>query len=413
MDFNDTQEEAAFRQQAYNWLSENAELRSKDSTDAFASLQETEVVDLAKAWQAKKAAAGFACLSWPKTYGGQGAKPMNDIIWEQEEAKFKVPPNIFLIGLGMCAPTMMAFATEEQKQHYIPRLASGEDIWCQLFSEPSAGSDLAGLRTKAVKDGDDWLLTGQKIWTSGAHYSDYGLIIARTDFNAAKHKGLTAFFFSMHSEGVEVRNIKQISGDSNFNEVFFDQLRIPDSQRLGDVGAGWQVALTTLMNERLAIRDIPGTDFQEAFDLAKTVQLETGLAIDHQHIRQQLAHWYCQSMGLKNTKYRLLSAISQGNLPGPEASISKLVSASQRQQIGAFGMDLLDQAGVLLEPDEEEFPFMHQFQASYLRAPGYRVAGGTDEVLRNIIAERILGLPQETREDKGLPFNEVPTSSKT
>jgi alkylation response protein AidB-like acyl-CoA dehydrogenase len=219
-----------------------------------------------KAWQKKKRDAGWACLQWPKEYGGRGASPIERVIWQQEEGVYGKLAGIFLIGQGMCGPTLMAFAEERHKQRFLPPLASGEEIWCQLFSEPVAGSDLAGLRTKAEKDGDHWVINGQKIWTSGAHYSDHGILLTRTDPNVAKHDGLTMFFFDMKSPGIEVRPIKQVNGQSGFNEVFFTDLRIPDHQRLGAVGQGWKVSLTTLMNERLSIGAGMPTGFPELLD---------------------------------------------------------------------------------------------------------------------------------------------------
>ena len=248
MDFNDTPEEAKFREEARQWLKNNVpkpeELKGKN------------YVEQAKLWQKRKYDAGWACITWPKEYGGRGASAIEQVIWNQEESKYDLPGGVFGIGQGMAAPTLMAWADEEAKARYLPRLASGEDIWCQLFSEPAGGSDLAALRTRAVKgsaDGDEWVVNGQKIWTSGAHYSDYGILVVRTDPEVPKHKGLTYFYLSMKSPGIEIRPIKQISGDANFNEVYFNDVRIPDSQRLGEVGQGWQVSLTTLMNERASI----------------------------------------------------------------------------------------------------------------------------------------------------------------
>ncbi len=404
MDFNDTPAEAEYRAEVQAWLEQNAPHYDR------ASENEAELIDRAKEWQAKKADAGWACLHWPKEYGGRGASPIESVIWQQEEAKFDVPTGIFAIGQGMCGPTMAAYATEEQKQRYLPPMARGDEIWCQLFSEPAAGSDLAGLRTKSERDGDDWIINGQKIWTSGAHYSDYGILVTRSDPSVPKHQGLTFFFLDMKSPGVEIKPIKQISGASNFNEVYFTDVRIPDSQRLGAVGDGWRVSITTLMNERLAVGSAGGPDFADIFRLAKEIEINDQPAIKDNAIRDKLATWYCETSGLKFTKFRTQSALSRGETPGPEASIAKVVSAKKLQDIGSFGLDLMEMGGLVME--ESVMLEDGMFQGAYLGAPGLRIAGGTDEILRNIIAERVLGLPQDIRVDKGVSFNEIPTSNQ-
>ena len=231
MDFSDTKEEAEYRAGIRAWLNENAERKRPGST--FRVKQGADdLVPPAKDWQAKKYDAGYAGITLPEEYGGQGGTPLQQVIYNQEEADFVAPRGVYEIGLGMCIPTMLTYATEEQKIRYAVPALEGKEIWCQLFSEPSAGSDLAGLRTRCVRDGDDWVINGQKIWTSGAHFSDYGVIVVRSDPTAPKHKGLTYFFLDMNSPGIEVRRIKQVSGVSNFNEVFFTDVRIPDSQRL-------------------------------------------------------------------------------------------------------------------------------------------------------------------------------------
>ena len=263
MDFNDSPQEAEFRKEAHDWLSKHAKLRSDSSNmmSMFAESEggdnrgdaEWEMVRRAQEWQKLKADSGWAGITWPKKFGGRGGNIMQQVIWGQEEAKFETPPNIFMIGIGMAGPTIQAHGTNEQKERYLKSMLRGEEVWCQLFSEPGAGSDLAGLRTKAVKDGNDWVVNGQKVWTSGAHYSQWGILVTRSDPNAHKHKGLTYFIVDMKSPGIEVRPIKQITGGANFNEVFFNDVRIPDENRLGAPGQGWSVAITTLMNERMSI----------------------------------------------------------------------------------------------------------------------------------------------------------------
>jgi alkylation response protein AidB-like acyl-CoA dehydrogenase len=402
MDFNDTPAEAEFRAEVQTWLEANV---PQGDTPADS---EVDLIRQAKDWQAKKADAGWACLHWPKDYGGRSATPIESVIWGQEESKYDVPTGIFSIGQGMCGPTMAAYATEEQKTRYLPPMARGDEIWCQLFSEPAAGSDLAGLRTSAVKDGDDWIINGQKIWTSGAHYSDFGILVTRSDPTVPKHQGLTFFFLDMKSPGVEIKPIKQISGGSNFNEVYFTDVRIPDSQRLGEVGDGWRVSITTLMNERLAVGSAGGPDFADIFRLAQNIEINDQPAIKNSAIRDKLATWYCETSGLKYTKFRTQSALSRGETPGAEASIAKVVSAKKLQDIGSFGLDLMEMGGIMV--DESAMLEDGMFQGAFLGAPGLRIAGGTDEILRNIIAERVLGLPQDIRVDKGVSFNEIPTS---
>src|SRR6266403_1394126 len=389
MNFDDTPQEAAFRAEARKWIDANApkefEAELSKSSLGRIRLQKEEIVDVGKDWQKKKAEAGWACLHWPKEYGGRGATPIERVIWQQEEGVYGKLTQPFQIGEGMCGPTVMAYGSEEHKRHYLPKLASGEQIWCQLFSEPAGGSDVAGLRTRAEKRGDNWIVNGQKIWTSGAHYSDYGLLITRTDPNVPKHKGLTMFFLDMKSPGVEVRPIKQANGMQEFNEVYFTDVVIPDHQRLGAVGDGWNVSLTTLMND-------------------------DGLAIDDRATRAKLASWAVKASGLKYTSYRAISALSKGERPGPENSIGKLVAGSMLQDIAMYAMDLEGAAGVFTGDAEEEA--RGQFQQMLLGSPSMRIAGGTDEILRNIIAERVLGLPGDIRVDKDVPFNKIPTKGR-
>jgi alkylation response protein AidB-like acyl-CoA dehydrogenase len=414
MNFDDTAQESAFRVEAKAWIAANApkqyEEELKKSSLGRTVLKGANVLDVAKAWQKKKAVAGWACLHWPKEYGGRGASPIERVIWQQEEGAFGKLSFTFIIGHGMCGPTMMAYAGEEHKRRYLPPLASGEDIWCQLFSEPAGGSDVAGLRTRAEKRGDEWIINGQKIWTSGAHYSDYGILLTRTDPTVPKHKGLTMFFLSMKSPGIEIRPIKQANGNSDFNEVYFTDVKIPDSQRLGAVNDGWNVSLTTLMNERMSIGGGMATGFSELFDFCSNLMLEDGPAIDDRNVRSKLATWAVRASGLKYTNMRAISSLSKGERPGPENSIGKLVAGSMIQDIAAYAMDLQGAAGVLSGPEDAEVA--GRFQAMLLRAPGTRIEGGTDEIMRNIIAERVLGLPGDIRVDKDVPFNQIPTKGR-
>ena len=408
MDFNDTPQEAEFRTKCRAWLEANAELKTKKTNSAKnMNVGNKSLLEAAAEWQKKKYDAGWAMIHWPKEFGGIGATPIERIIWAQEESKFNVPKGVYEIGLGMAGPVMMEYATDEQKERYLPPMAEGKEIWCQLFSEPSAGSDVAGLRSKAVQDGENWIVNGQKVWTSGAHFSDFGILVVRHDPSLEKHKGLTFFFVDMKSPGIEVKPIKQLTGGSSFNEVYFNDVVIPDSQRLGEIGDGWKVAITTLMNERLAVGDADGVDANEAFELAKKHDKDGKQLIDNNAVRESIADWYCEASGLKNTKLRTMSALSRGDTPGPEASITKIVSANKLQAIGNFGMDSSDMSGMLMD-DESDFI---KFQMAWMGAAGLRIAGGTDEILKNIIAERVLGLPQEARADKGLAFKDIPSGS--
>ena len=411
MNFDDTPQEAEFRTVARQWIAANAPKDLEDElTNPRKGRARDGMLDASKAWQKKKADGGWACLHWPKDYGGRGASPIERVIWGQEEGVYGKLSQPFAIGQGMCGPTVMAYAAEELKQKYLPPLASGEKVWCQLFSEPAGGSDVAGLRTRAEKDGDDWIINGQKIWTSGAHYSDYGLLITRTDPNVPKHKGLTMFFLDMKSEGVVVKPIKQANGMQEFNEVFFTDVRIPDTQRLGGVGDGWNVSLTTLMNERMSIGARLATGFPELFSFFSELMTEDGVAIDDANVRSRLASWAVKNSGLKYTSYRSISALSKGDRPGPENSIGKLVSGAMLQDIASFAMDMQGAAGMLTDPDEAGAA--GEFQAMLLSSPSMRIAGGTDEILRNIIAERVLGLPGDIRVDKDVPFNKIATKGR-
>ena len=400
MDFNDTPEEARFREEAASWLAENAP--TDETFRALTPLQQ------AKVWQKRKYDAGWACLGWAPEFGGRGASAIEEVIWRQEESQYDLPANFFLIGQGMIGPTLMAWGSDEDKARFLPPLASGEEVWCQLFSEPAGGSDLAALRTRAEPDGDSWVINGQKIWTSGAHYSDYGVIVVRTDPTVPKHKGLSYFYVDMKAPGVEIKPIKQLTGDSDFNEVYFTDVRVSDSQRLGEVGQGWQVSLTTLMNERAAIGGGFGQmDVSLAMSVAEEVEIDGRPALEDSAVRARIANWYVQEAGLKYTGYRSLTALSRGALPGPENSIGKLVGAPKMQAMSSYLMDLLGASGAIA--DESLAAKAGIIQRAYMGAPGLRIAGGTDEIMANIIAERVLGLPQEPRLDKGIPFNEVPT----
>ena len=415
MDFNDTPEEAAIRAHYRAWLKANApwhlvEEMNRERTVGVVSITSEDPLEASRAWLRKKAEAGFAAAGWPKDYGGAGMSPMERVIWGQEEEPFKQLGVFFAVGLALCGPTLMAWGTPEQKQRLLPAMVCGEDMWCQLFSEPAAGSDLAGLRTRARRADDgsgDWIIDGQKIWTSYAQYCDWGLLLARTDGEVVKHKGLTMFHIALDSPGVEVRPIRQINGHSTFNEVFFTEVRLPDSCRIGGVGEGWKVSLTTLMNERATIGASVDIGFEELIRLARAVPTSHGRAIDDPAVRSKLAQFACITSGLKFTAMRAISALSRGELPGPENSINKLVASEARLAIAQYGFELQAQAGVLMDPEIADISGF--FQANLMRAPATKIEGGSSEIMRNIVAERVLGLPGEPRVDKAVPFSQIPT----
>ncbi len=406
MDFKDSPEQAEFRQQVQTWLKANAKPKTGDSVRGS---QEGRY-EQAKAWYKKVFDAGYACITWPKEYGGAGLSQIHKVIWSQEVAKYDEPDGYFVIGQGNCGPAIMQFASEAQKTELLPRMASAEDVWCQLFSEPSAGSDVAGLRTKAEQKGDKWIVNGQKIWTSGAQHSDYGVILCRTDPDISKYRGMTMFFIDMKQAGVDVQPITQMDGGSHFNEVFFNNAEIPDSQRLGDVGGGWGAALLVLMNERLAISGIQPDGFPELLKLVQTLEIDGEPLRNNPLVRERLAHWYCQHAGIKASTNRMLTAVAKGGMPGAEAALGKLVGAVMNQDIANYALQLMGDTGAICE---ETLAEQHaHFQNTVMFAPGIRLAGGTDEVMRNIIAEQVLGLPQEPRADKGIAFKDIPSGNQ-
>jgi alkylation response protein AidB-like acyl-CoA dehydrogenase len=409
MDFNDAPEEAKFRAEAQAFLKANCKPKAAENDRMMRSLRPDEYMKAAKAYQKHKADAGFAGITWAKQQGGRGLAPIFNVIFGQEEAKYDAPSGVFAIGLGMCIPTVIAFANDAIKDRYVAKALRGEEIWCQLFSEPGAGSDVAAGKTRAVRDGDDWVVNGQKVWTTGAHFSNFGILLARTNADVEKHKGLTMFIVDMKSPGVEVRQIHQASGGRDFNEVYFTDVRIPDKNRLGEPGQGWNVALVTLMNERLAVGGSSGPDYKEVLEFARSINSPAGAGalIQDQSFRQKLADWVVRAEGYKLAKFRTMTALSKGQTPGPESSIGKVINANQMMDIANTAIEALDYFGIIY--DAELAPAEGAFHQSYMWAPGLRIAGGTDEILKNIIAERVLGLPQDVRVDKGVAFKDLPT----
>ena len=415
MDFDDNPEEAAFRAEARAWLEANAPrelyqglLAAAAQTTSSVHPPETpgfDPVAISQQWQARKAHEGWACIHWPVEYGGRGATAMQRVIWQQEEGTYAQLSNLFVVGHGMAGPTLIAHGTQAQKERFLEPIVTGKEVWCQLFSEPAGGSDLAGLRSRANRDNDDWIVNGQKIWTTHAQVADYGIMLVRTDPTVAKHEGLTMFIVDMKSPGVEVRPIRQMTGEMHFNEVFFADVRVPDSNRIGALNGGWRVALTTLANERLQLAAAIPTGVPEFFELCCELETPRGRAVDDPAVRARLATWLVRQRGLQWTMMRTISALSGGKPPGPENSIGKLVAGEMAQDVCAFALDLQGAAGVILD----EHGAGRSFQKMLLSSASIRVGGGTAEIQRNILAEQVLGLPADLRADKGVPFNQIPT----
>jgi acyl-CoA dehydrogenase len=366
--------------------------------------QEKRDLAVAQEWRAKRYDAGLGWITGPTQYGGRELTQAHERVYAGAEADYETPNvSFFGIGLGMVAPTILAHAQDHVKERYLPKLYRGDIVACQLFSEPGAGSDLAGLQTRAERDGDEWVITGQKVWTSGAHYSDIGEIICRTDPDLPKHQGLTGFVVDMHAPGVEVRPLRQMTGGASFNEVFFSEVRVPDDHRLGDVNQGWSVALTTLMNERASI----GTGAGGGGGIANVTRLgemlrHFGLADSAVH-RQELMKVYIGYQVAKLTNQRAMDRIKSGQLPGPEMSIAKLSLTQNMYRTAEFVASVL---GPRLTANTGEWG-TYSWVRFLLGVPGIRVAGGSDEVMHNIIGERVLGLPKEPGIDTTSPFKDI------
>ncbi|HEX2578020.1 MAG TPA: acyl-CoA dehydrogenase family protein [Aquihabitans sp.] len=360
----------------------------------------------AKAWLAKRAEAGLHWIAGPTELGGRGLSKAHDQLYKSLEAGYQAPKqNFFGIGFGMVAPTIQAHGAPETLA-YLNRMYSGELVGCQLFSEPGAGSDLAGLQTKAERDGDEWVVTGQKVWTSGAHYSDIGEIICRTDPELPKHKGLTGFVVDMHAPGVEVRPLRQMTGGAAFNEVFFDEVRVPDHHRLGDVNMGWTVALTTLMNERASIGGGGGGGGGMGLASAtRLIEMMRHFGVDDDPVlRDELAKLYTGYQVAKFTNMRAADKLRAGGLPGPELSIGKLALTNNLTATAEFVAKVL---GPRVQADSGEWGTW-AWSTFICGTPGMRIAGGSDETLRNIVSERVLGLPKEPGIDSKSPFKDIP-----
>jgi alkylation response protein AidB-like acyl-CoA dehydrogenase len=407
-----------FRDEVKAFLDANAELRETDDrpfewgegdddVSLFEEIDrevEREQLVEAKAWRAKRFDAGFGWITGPAEFGGRELTSAHERAYQSLESKYHLPNmGFFGIGLGMVAPTILAHGSDSAKSAYLRAMYRGDIVGCQLFSEPGAGSDLASLQTKAERDGDEWIITGQKVWTSGAHYSDIGEVICRTDSDLPKHKGLTGFVVDMHAPGVEIRPLRQMTGGASFNEVFFNEVRIPDDHRLGDVNQGWTVALTTLMNERASI----GAGGGGGMGLASVTRLAELCrhfdVIDDPIVRQKMMDVYINFQVSRYTNQRAMDRIKKGQLPGPEMSIAKLSLTNNLWRTANFVADVL---GPRITADTGEWG-TYAWGSFLLGVPGMKVAGGTDEVMKNIVGERVLGLPKEPGIDTTSPFRDL------
>ena len=397
MDLNDTPDQAEYRAKVRAWLEEHRNeapvLRGEGAIE-----DEDEAIKAHRAWQRALAEGGFVGLTWPKEYGGQGLGPLEQVITNQEISRANLPGIIDAIGVGMLGPTIIAHGTEDQKTRYLAPMLHADEVWCQLFSEPAAGSDLAGIQSRAVQQDDgSWKLNGQKVWTTNAQFASFGLLIARTDPDAHKHKGLTMFIVPMDAEGVTVRGLRQITGDAEFNEVFFDDVSLSEDLVVGPVNGGWGTALTTLMFERLTIGGGSEGMGYRADRFARAIASDDAAAADPE-VRHRFGELATDLLALRFAGYRILTALQKGQIPGPEAGMGKVTVVNAAIAAGdliadVIGPDALD--------ENDEWSYLISF------LPGLKSAGGTEEILRNTVGERVLGLPPEPRLDKGIPFSEL------
>jgi len=398
---------ADFRRKARAFLSEHAPERTKRGESEGAAAEAT-AVDLAtqKAFQAALADSGLAGLTWPKPWG-QDLTPEHQRIFNEEAAGYEPPTSAYVIGLGMVIPTMIEFGTDAQRDRYVAKALRGEEIWSQLFSEPGAGSDIASVQMRAERDGDEWVLNGQKVWTTGAQISDFGAVIARTNPEQPKHRGITMFLIDFKAPGVEIRPLRQMNGGSGFNEVFFTDVRVPDANRIGDVDDGWRCAVAMLMNERVAIGSGGGggrsLGVKPLVDLAR----RRGVLTDPV-VRQRIADVYIRTQIMDYIGQRTRAAVRAGKAPGPEGSIAKLAGALLARVTSDLGIAIAGAGGQAWEDGRDS-----RWALSVLSAPASRIAGGTDEVQRNIIGERVLGLPKEPQVDRDLPFNQLTVGTQS
>jgi alkylation response protein AidB-like acyl-CoA dehydrogenase len=395
MDLSDTREEAAFREKARTWLEAN--LPKGVANRGFALAIDEESVRALTDWQRRLWEAGYLGLSWPKEYGGQGASMIESAIFNEEMARVRAPAPLNELGLSMGGPTILEHGTEDQKRRFLPKILSCEEVWCQGFSEPMSGSDLAALGTRAVIDGDHFVVNGQKVWTSLGHISDWCMLLVRTDADAPKHRGISYLLVDMHSPGVTVRPLRQITGEAEFNEMFFDDVRVPRENLLGPLNGGWGVALTTLMNERATLALATVMRFRNVFDdlaeLGRRVIREGTCTLDPRVIRQTLAQFYVEVESMKYLAYRNFSKLTRGGTPGPEGSISKVLWSELNQRMNEFAL-VLQGPRAALEEGSNHAVDDGRWQYGLLRSRGNTIEEGTSEIQRSIIAERLLRLPK-------------------
>ncbi len=402
MDFNDTPEEATFRAEVRAWLAEHA---PRHVIPQGVALDDTEEVARGKAWQRAVYDGGYAGITLPRALGGRGGNVIEAVVFAEEESSYYLPKGPYIgIGLGMAIAVIAKHGTDEQRARFIEATLKGDLTWCQLFSEPSAGSDLANLRTKAVKDGNDWIVNGQKVWSSWAHRSDWGILVVRTDPGVPKHKGLTFFVVDMKSPGVDIRPIRQISGASDFNETFLTDVRIPDENRVGAPGEGWSCCMTVLMGERLGSGSHKSTVAPLIDYAASTPGWNGGTALDSGGTRLALAQALAEERGSKYFEARLRTMVSRGENPGALAGMVKMAYASRLQKTSGLAMELRGLDGIAPGADDALTRAIHY---DYIWSTVMRIAGGADEVLKNQIAERVLGMPGEIRMDKDVPFDQL------
>ena len=406
----DTPEQAAFREQVVSWLTEHLPkgwMEAVDSGDEDAFKAARSGFDL-YGWHRTLGDSGYAAPLWPKEYGGLSGEVWMQTIIREELSHYRLPlAGINILGVGLAGPTLIEHGTDEQKERYLRKILTGEEIWCQLFSEPGAGSDLASLSTRAVKDGDEWIVNGQKVWTSIAQFSHFGMLATRTDTDAPKHGGITYFILDMKAEGVEVRPLRQMTGSSEFNEVYFTDVRVPDTNRVGEANDGWAVCRTTLMNERVALAGL--TLSPETFTGGTRRDpwssfLESIPSREDPLIRQSLAQLYIDQEVKEMTAFRAALARRQGQSPGPEGGVGKVFNAELNQRRTEFAMSAAGPASIAWQKGDS----VAEGRAhAFLRARGYTIEGGTSEVLRNQIGERVLGLPRDPEVDKGVPWKDI------
>ena len=397
MDFSLTPEQDAFREQVRAWLKENIPRDWSRRVMASAEVPRPEAYQFLRDWQRTLFDAGFVGLTWPKEYGGRGLTFMEELILHEEMALAKAPQILNILGVGMAGPTIIAYGTEEQKKRYPAKILSCEEIWCQGYSEPNAGSDLASLQTRAVKDGEYWVINGQKVWTSLAHVSDRMMLLARTDPDAPRHKGITYFLLDMRLPGVTVKPLKQITGDPEFNEVFFDNVRVHESEILGGLNNGWQVGLTTLMYERLALGFGLQVRLRIALDglieLARRMEKEGRVLTKDPVMRQKIAQLWIDTECLKYLGARAITKLLKGEIPGPEASTGKMIWVETHQKLQELAMEIEGPYSQLVRGSDWAVE-SGVWQYTFLRSLANSIEGGTTEVQKNIIGERILGLPK-------------------